>query len=402
MKPTSIPFALILFWPLPFSAQAESSHQAAAPSPDAWERFNDWSIGDVLFPNLHIHGVGGFSSGEVGELAAGGHDPQREPFSAQAIEPGISFRVPHVEGFANYLFYQDGAGDWDGELEEAFGKIVDLPGGFEVKGGQFLSRFGSLNDKHVHAWDFVDSEMVLGRFLGEDGLLLQGGELSWALPFGMEPGFVSIASFGYGNTRAHNHEEEAHAHDESLHEGEEAALADDIWTARLMGRYYFDDFHSITAGLSWAAGTNGFGRDSRVAGLDAEYLWRENGLEAGGRAFRWRGELLWRDVDAFTYHEDEDETFRGNYEEWGAYAHVIHTWHTRIDTGLRLGWVEGVDDFGQNERFRISPSLSWWLDDARRIGMRAQYNHDSIASHDDEHSVWLQLNISLGSDVEVR
>lgn len=399
MKPTSVPFALILSWP--FSAQAVNIHQSAAPSPDAWERFNDWSIGDVLFPNLHIHGVGGFSSGEVGGLASGGHDPQREPFSAQAIEPGISFRAPHVEGFANYLFYQDGGGDWEGELEEAFGKIVGLPGGFEIKGGQFLSRFGSLNDKHVHAWDFVDSEMAPSRFLGEDGLLLQGGELSWTLPFGMEPGFVSIASLGYGNARAHDHKE-AHAHDESLHEGEVAALADDVWTARLMGRYHVDDFHSITAGLAWAAGTNGFGRDSRVAGLDAEYLWRENGLEAGGRAFRWRGELLWRDVDAFTYHEDEDETFRGNYEEWGAYTHVIYTWHTRIDTGLRLGWVEGVDDFGQNERFRISPSLSWWLDDARRIGMRAQYNHDSIASHDDGHSLWLQLNISLGSGVEVR
>lgn len=400
--------ALIPLFVLPLSAIAgdvtpSSSAIATGSSPDAWERFNDWSIGGVLFPNLHLHGVGGFTTGEQEELASGGHDPQREAFSAQAIEPGLSLRTKYVEGFANYLFFQDGEGDWDGELEEAFGKIVNIPGGFEIKGGQYLSRFGALNDKHLHAWDFVDSEMVLGRFLGDDGLLLKGGELSWTLPFGMDPAFVSIASLGFGNARSHEHgHEHEHGADEPLHEGEEAALADDVWTARLMGRYRFDDFHAVTAGFSWAGGTNGFGRDTGVVGFDAEYLWRERGLEAGGRAFRWRNEVLWRDVEAFTYHEDENETHRGTYHEWGFYTHAIYTWSERLDSGLRIGWVEGVEDFGQDERLRVSPSVSWWFDDARRIGLRAQYNFDSIASHDDEHSLWFQLNIALGSSEEVR
>jgi hypothetical protein len=387
---------------LPLTAAANES----SPSSDAWERANDWGIGDVLFPNLHLHGVGGFTTGEQEELASGGHDPQREPFSAQAIEPGLSLRTKYIEGFANYLFFQDGEGDWDGELEEAFGKIVNIPGGFEIKGGQYLSRFGALNNKHLHAWDFVDSEMVLSRFLGDDGLLLQGGELSWTLPFGMDPAFVSVATLGFGNARAHDHEHE-HEGEETPHEGEEGALADDVWTARVMGRYRFDDFHTVTAGLSWAGGTNGFGRDTGVLGLDAEYLWRERGLEPGGRAFRWRNELLWRDVKAFSEHDDDedgviDETFRGTYNEWGFYTHAIYTWNARLDTGLRLGWVEGIDDFGQDERLRVSPSVSWWFDEGRRIGLRAQYNYDSIASSDDEHSLWLQLNIALGSVEEVR
>lgn len=403
MKPTLIPLLA-----LPLLASANET----AVSPDAWERFNDWSIGDVLFPNLHLHGVGGFTSGEADELASGAHDPQRQAFSAQAIEPGVSLRTQYLEGFTNYLWFQDADGDWDGELEEAFGKIVNIPGGLELKGGQYLTRFGALNDKHLHAWDFVDSEMVLSRFLGEDGLLLRGGELSWTLPLGMDPAFVSVASLGFGNAREHDHgHDDGHDgdghddHEEALHEGEESALMDDVWTARLMGRYRFDDFRTVSAGFSWAGGKNGFGRDTHVVGLDGEYLWRENGLEAGGRAFRWRNELLWRDVQALSVHEEEeeeDEIFRGTYSEWGFYTHAIYTWNARLDTGLRLGWVEGVDDFGQDERFRISPTVSWWFDDARRIGLRAQYNYDSIASHDDEHSLWLQLNIALGSNVEVR
>lgn len=191
-------------------------------------------------------------------------------------------------------------------MEEAFGKIIHIPGGFELKGGQYLSHFGALNDKHLHAWDFVDSEMVLSRFLGDDGLKLQGAEASWTLPLGMDPVLVGIASLGYGNAPAHDHGHHGHDHGgaEPPHEGEEASLTDDVWTARLMGRYRFDDFHSITAGVSWAGGTNGFGRNTDVMGIDAEYLWRENGLEAGGRAFADTNEFLWRDVNAYSVHDD--------------------------------------------------------------------------------------------------
>ena len=400
---------LVAFFSLPFAIAGEVAvpgSPSTGTSPDTWERFNDWSIGDVLFPNLHIHGAGGFTSGEAGELASGGHDPQRETFSAQALEPGLSLRTRYVEGFANYLFFQDGEGDWDGELEEAFAKIVNIPGGFEIKGGQYLSHFGALNDRHLHGWDFVDSEMILSRFLGDDGLMLQGGEMSWTLPLGMDPALVSIASLGYGNAPAHEHAHE-HGGEETPHEGEEGTLADHVWTARLMGRYRFDDFHGITAGTSWASGTNGFGRGTDVFGIDAEYLWRERGLESGGRAFRWRNEFLWRDVEAFSEHDDNgdgviDETFRGTYDECGFYTHAIFTWNEKLDTGLRLGWVEGVDDFGQDERFRISPSFSYWLDSDRRVGFRTQYNFDSISGRDDEHSIWFQLNIALGSSEEVR
>jgi len=399
----SVPFLSALCL-LPTWADAAAVLESGAE----WERFNDWSLGGVLFPSLHIHGVGGSSTGEVGGLSGGGHDPQRETFSAQAVEPGLSLRAKYVEGFANYLFFQDGEGDWDGELEEAFGKIIGIPGGFELKGGQYLSRFGALNDRHLHGWDFVDSEIVLSRFLGDDGLLLQGGELAWTLPFGMDPAFVSVATIGYGNARAHDHaHDHGGEHDEAPHEGEEAALADDVWTARLMGRWRFDDFHSLTAGASLACGTNGFGRDTQVVGLDVEWLWRENGLEPGGRAFRWRNELLWRDVRAFSGHDENDdgvidETFHGTYQEWGFYSHAVYTWNARLDTGLRLGWVEGVDDFGQDERLRVSPVVAWWLDDARRIGLRLQYNCDALASHAAEHSLWLQLNLALGSGAEVR
>ncbi len=417
---------LLTLWLIPMLATARAGGPAPAPSPaelsaaDAWERFNDWSIGGVLFPNLHLHGVGGSSSGEVGELSSGSHDPQRETFSAQAIEPGLSLRTKHVEGFANYLFFQDGEGDWDGEPEEAFGKIVSIPGGFEIKGGRYLARFGALNDRHLHAWDFVDSEMANSRFLGDDGLLMEGAEVSWTLPLGMEPGFTGILSFGFGNAVSHDHahghghgdegHEHEHEHDEEEeipHEGEESYLSDSVVTARAMARYRFDDFHALTGGVSWTGGDNGFGRGTSVFGIDLEYLWRENGIEPGGRAFRWRNELLWREVGAFSQHDEDDdgvidETFRGTYREAGLHTHAIYTWNDHFDSALRLAWVEGIDDFGQDGRFRISPSVTWYPDSGRRIGLRTQYNFDAVKGADDGHSLWFQVNIALGSTGEVR
>jgi hypothetical protein len=137
-------------------------------------------------------------------------------------------------------------------------------------------------------------------------------------------------------------------------------------------------------------------------GFDVEYQWRENGLEHGGRAFSWRNEVLWRDVDAFSEHDEDDdgipdETYRGNYGEWGFYTHAIYTWNDRLDSGLRLGWVEGIDDFGQDEMLRVSPVISCWWDEDRRVGLRVQYNYDALSSREDEHSLWFQLNLALGA-----
>ncbi|MGA0845260.1 MAG: hypothetical protein ACO3RV_01865 [Luteolibacter sp.] len=384
---------------LPLYGFAETETQTS------WERASDWSVADTWFPHLHLHGTGGFSSGHAADLASGGHDPRRESFSAQAIEPGLSLRTEYLEGFSNYLWFQDEDGDWDGELEEAFGKITRIPGGLEFKGGQFLSRVGALNDKHLHAWDFVDAELAPSRFLGEDGLLLRGGELSWTPPTLSSPYLTPVFSLGYGNARSHDHAhgEEGHG-DEEHFEAEEGVMSDDIWTARAMLRYRIDDFHSWTGGLSWAGGENGFGRDSEFVGLDLSYHWRENGLDAGGRAFQWRNEILWRAADAFEIHDDGagPEIHRGNFHEWGMHSHAVYTWHEQLDTSLRIAWVEGVEDFDLDERLRVSPAVSWWFDPSRRIGLRGQYNFDAIASGQDEHSLWLQLRIALGSLEEVR
>lgn len=374
---------------------------AAAPAqssgPDAWENFNNWQVGDLLFGSMNLQGVAGMSSVNPADLALGEHDPARQPFSAQAIEPALSFKTPRFEAFSNYLWFQDEDGHWDGELEEAFGKIL-LPGGVSLKGGQFLSHLGVNNNRHSHAWDFVDADMTVSRFFGEEGLILRGAEITWELPYRFALGLTNIASVGFGKARSHGHGPPAPLPPGVLFDGEEAYLAEDILTARWISRHTFSDFHAVSAGLSYAGGHNEFGESTRVFGVDLGYQWRENGLEAGGRAFRMTHEFVLRTVSAF---EDGPPPVSGRYEEFGAYLTGVYTWSDHFDSSLRLAWLEGVDQLDLEERFRISPAATWWLDAGRRVGLRAQYNYDRAAG-ESEHTAWLQLNLSLGSNVEVR
>lgn len=386
------------------AAAVVTAAHAETTSPDAWERFNDWNLNDVLHGTLYMQGVGGFSSTDPADLALGEHDPKRQSFSAQAIEPSLALRTPYFEAFSNYLWFQDEHGDWDGELEELFGKVL-LPGGFSIKGGQFLSQFGIMNNRHSHSWDFVDSEMTVSRFLGEEGLMLRGVEVSWELPFQFTPGLTNVASLGYGKARSHGHEGHGDEHDGdhgALFDAEEAYLSEDIFTARWMSRYAFSDFQAIAFGLSYAGGDNEFDRSTHIYGVDFGYQWRENGLEPGGRSFRLSNELAWRRVAAFEEAETPGEADEsGRYTEFGFYTTGSYTWNKHLDTSLRFSWLEGVDELDLEKRFRISPAVTWWIDDNRRVGLRTQYNYDRIDGQS-EHTAWLQLNIALGSRVEVR
>jgi len=138
------------------------------------------SIGPVdLTPSAHFNGAIGDSSGDPEELAVGHHDPTREDGTVQGIEAGLSLRAGPVEGFAVHSFSYGSDEEWDNGWEEAFLKLKEIPGGFELRGGRMLSRFGRHNANHLHAWEFVDMPLVWGRFLGHDGLSTVGGDIKW-------------------------------------------------------------------------------------------------------------------------------------------------------------------------------------------------------------------------------
>ena len=111
-------------------------------------------------------------------LQTGAHDPTDTGFHLQQVEMALGQNVDHLFELRAYLvFTQFGV-----ELEEAYGRSLALPGGFQFRAGQFLTRMGRLNATHPHAWSFIDQAMVNGTFLGSEGSRGAGLEVSWLAP----------------------------------------------------------------------------------------------------------------------------------------------------------------------------------------------------------------------------
>ena len=366
------------------------------------------SLGPIeLSPSAHVNGAIGASSGDPEELAVGHHDPTRKNGTVQGAELGLSLRAGPVEGFAVHTYSYGAEEEWGHKWEEAFLKLRDIPGGFEVRGGRTLARFGRHNSKHLHAWDFVDMPLVWGRFLGDDGLILDGGDIIWlkqniATTYGI--------TVGYGEALAHAH---AHEHEEEEDHHGELHFSDSVGYGRAFAQLRRDDFNAFEAGASLALGEEEADRRLAVLGADFSYTWRENGLEPGGRAVTWLTEILFRNVEdgmaAHEEHDDDDDDDHDDHEEellpdgsdWGLYSQVVYTQNTHLDAGLRLGYVGSDDAIGSAERLRISPAVTTYLDNHRRVMLRAQYNYDDIAHAENEHSIWLQLGLNWGGP-EVR
>lgn len=364
------------------------------------------SFGGILFPHLHGLVVVGDATEDPEMLAVGGHDPSRSGVNLLALEPAMSLRLgDHIEGFVVASYLTDATGHLTGGTEEAFLKLVDLPGNFELRGGRYFNRFGFQNALHNHAWDQLDQPLALSRLLQEGELTTIGGELTWHFPTSF-PMALSLSfgeppaghGHGHGEEEDHHDDEEDDHHDDEEHhlEAEEANFEDTIFAAHLIGRYHYNDFHQLTGTVSYALGENGFGENTHLAGLGLEYQWRENGLGAGGRSLRWRNELLWRRIE--TLDEDGDS---GSHDEIGAYSTLLYGLNSNLEAALRLGFVSGAEALELSDRWRASPSLTWVANQERTLYARLQYNYDHDSGFGDSHGLWFGLGFNFGG-AEIR
>ncbi len=364
------------------------------------------SLGGILFPQFHGAGVLGGTTGEFEELAQGHHDPQTT-LTLQALEFGLSLRLgDYIEGFAVYSAYTDAEGELDGELEEAFLKLVNLPGGFELRGGRFFNRFGFQNALHNHAWNFVNQNLTNGRFLQEGELITEGGELTW-----MVPAFTrSALSISFGQTLGHDGHDHGHDdHDEPEFEAEGAEFTDEIFGIHYFAQWDANDFHQNRFTLSAAFGDNEFGRTTQIYGLGYEYLWRQNGYQAGGSYFRWRNEVFYRHIAAVSgeiheEHDDDnhdDESRRANLDEAGFYSSLAYGFNDYLEAGLRFDYVSGIGAMDLDSRFRVSPNLTVGLNAQRTAYARVQYDFINSSEFGNEHAVYLQVGFNWGGP-EVR
>lgn len=146
-------------------------------------------------------------------------------------------------------------------LAEAHLTLLTLPLGLQLKGGLMRSRFGLLNELHMHDRPQPDSPSVLTRFFGEEGLRESGVELRWVPPL---PVYLEaiLGVFNGDNEDAFGR----------------GSLRDPLLTARIRTFFELGDLGGLQLGLSGAHGVSEARKRASYLGLDAKYKYSPSGF----------------------------------------------------------------------------------------------------------------------------
>lgn len=155
-------------------------------------------IPDIVYSHDDVDG----EAGEIREEADGFHGAHAEGEHGHehgGLSQGFNLRETELAFTASVDSYFDvqalfAVSEEGIEAEEVYFQTRRLPGGFQLKGGKFLSGIGYANAHHPHQWDFVDQNLAYGLLLGGHGLNEKGVQLTWIpkLPFYLKLGAEAL------------------------------------------------------------------------------------------------------------------------------------------------------------------------------------------------------------------
>ena len=339
--------------------------------------------GQLLF-DIGIAGdfVANFTSEKIDDAETGTFAGRENRLFPREIE--LAF-FGHVDPYARAEVrieaaeeFEDGAREMHVGLAEANFTLLTLPFGTQAKIGLMRNRFGLLNQYHAHDLPQPDRPNVLTRFLGDEGLVEPGVELTWlpSLPFYLE---LLAGVFTGDNETAFGR----------------GSLRDPLVTGRVRTFFELGAESAIQLGLSAATGAAEDEWRQNLLGADVKYkltpeAWRHALLTVGGEAL-------------FSARRGE----RGNgehttRERFGWYAWVeLQPWMRWLG-GLRFDQTQALEEPGRE--WAIEPYLTFRASEFLRF--RLAYKHtardgnfasgnDIFARRADE--VFLQGTFLLGA-----
>lgn len=288
-----------------------------------------------------------------------------------------------------------------------------LPYGLELKAGQFFTEFGRINQVHPHAWVWIDQPVINSRVFGGDGMRGQGLRASVSLPTPWLSDVLVTAQNARGETMTSffNTGDGLGGRQYTV-ENDTRSFADLAWTARWANALDVSDDLTVRVGASVALGPNasGINTNSVIYGGHLALRWRPVGGTRGFPFVTWETEVIGRkaEVDEFVF--DPGGPGQTNYaaetlSDWGLFTQVLVGFYPGWSAGLRYELATGAGesvggreaDSLRDDRTRISPLIAWQPTEFSRL--RLQYNYDKAdhLQHDDAHSVWLALDIIIGT-----
>ncbi len=288
----------------------------------------------------------------------GAHDPSRTGFTFQQLELSVNANVdPFFRFDANLVF-----GEFGVEIEEAYASTLRLPGNFQLRAGQFLTRFGRINGTHPHQWSFMDQPLVNAKFFGGEGSRGLALEVSWLAPLPWYLELVASSGNPTGDCCARSFLGDA----EIPLTGPE----DLLYTLALEQFIPFDPSWSLSVGLSSQLGPNNTGPGNRSVIHGADLYLRYRPVDSTERAaLSWQTEVMFR-----------SRQVPGDLlQDLGLYSQLVWNLSLRWELGLRYEFVTGVaedplDLDWDAERQRYAAQVTFYPSHFSRV--RAQVNHD--------------------------
>ena len=343
-----------------------------------------------------------------GFLPAGEHAHAERGFTLDHTELVMSANIdPTLRGYLNLAFL-----DEEAEVEEAWFQSLQLGHGLTVKGGRFLSGIGYQNEKHPHAWDFADNNLVYEALFGE-GLLQDGLQLRWLAPTelffelgaevakgqffpgsdagGDRNGAGSWAAFAHlGGDVGDSHSWRTGLSYLEARPREREGWVDDLNDVEAL-TLFSGDSKTWLADVVWKWAPNGNPRERNLT-LAAEYFQRTENGDLSCSDNRIEGGACGDVTDAY----DSDQS--------GWYAQAVYQFMPRWRAGTRYSRLSsGETELGLNaaslqaadlhpERWSLMTDFS----PSEFSRFRLQYNRDEALVGDTDDQVILQYIMSLG------
>jgi hypothetical protein len=327
------------------------SPPAPAPPADTGHGAAPWARLLVL-PD--ISAVGSFAAVldgyDVASLSPrdGPQGPAEKPtFLLQELELGLQGVVdPYFSANVFISFTPTGV-----SVEEAYLTTLSLPGGLDVKAGQFYAPFGRLNTLHPHTWDFVDAPLARGRLLATDTLGGPGVDLIWLSPL---PWFAELQVT--------------------------AQTTDpyDSGTGRMTGVAKLQQWVSMSAPLTLGIGLSAARRDEGGGAwrdlANADVLLKFRPL--AGRAYlTLQGEYYWRKFTGQPATTPPEAAFQGDGRNGsGGYAQLIWRQNTWLGYGGRWDHAPAAGDSPPGTEQRWSVVGNWFPSEFSRLALQVAYD----------------------------
>jgi hypothetical protein len=220
-------------------------------------------------------------------------------------------------------------------LAEAHLTLLTLPYGLQLKMGQVRNRFGLLNHLHRDGLPQPDVPNVHVRFVGEEGLVEKGAELTWIapLPFYLE---ALVGLFNGDNETAFGRE----------------SLRNPLVTGRLRSFFDLDESSAIQLGSSVASGETAERRRSTLLGADVKYKLTPEGwirpllTVAAEAMYSNRRVVIGSDLDG----DGTDDVFQTRTRN-------RFGWYTYVELQPMRRWAGGIRY--DKTHFPVEPGREW-------------------------------------------